>query len=306
MKFVSCLTLALLSVAGAKPNDVSGCIMSNTNAINSLVDSALFIYVTNRNCKSLEDDAGVCIKDLASVVNSVAGVAEFLVKVFKTCGEIKMSNYDCAIAGTKMTGALSSITANTAAATLDCPIKGPNHGNKPWTYAGADTCNVFIGSAMSGLQTAISSIMAVKGKCGGKHAKAESCVGGVLDIISAVANLATFIENLASKCSHGAVDFGNGCESDIAGILGGLAGTAAASTQIREDCIAESTRLYEEDAVTDESTFGSANVMSAMLVVFLPITGLASYFCGSRLTKVGNVRRVERVQASGEMSALVA
>jgi len=292
VKFVSCLAMALLSLAEAKPNDVAGCIMSNTNAINNLVDSALFIYVTNRNCKSFKDDTGVCIKDLASVVNSVTGVAEFMVKVFKTCGEIKTSNYDCAIAGTKLTGALSSITANAAAASLDCPAKAPTHGNTPWTYAGADTCNVFIGGAMSALQGAVSSIMAVKGKCTAKHAKAEKCVGGTLDIISALASLAVSLENLASKCSHGKVNFGNGCEADIAGILGGLAGTAASATQIKNDCTAESTRLYEEEEVTEPATFGSGTLLSAMLLAFLPVTGLASYYGGSRFTKANNARRV--------------
>merc|ERR1719182_347961 len=147
MKFASCIVIALLSVAEGKANDPAGCIMSNTGAINALVDSALFIYVTNRNCKSFADDTGVCVKDLASVVNSVSGVAEFMVKIFKTCGEVKTSNYDCAVAGTKLTGVLSSLTANTAAATADCPppavtVNGPT---KKWSYAGASLCNVFVG-----------------------------------------------------------------------------------------------------------------------------------------------------------------
>merc|ERR1719265_1429724 len=145
-KLASCILLALFSVNHAEPNDVGGCIMSNTGAVNQMINSALFIYVTNRNCKNFETDTKVCVKDIASVVNSVAGVAEFMVKVFKTCSEIKTSNYDCAIAGTKLTGVLSGLTANTAAATMDCPVVAPQvGGNKKWSYAGADTCNVFIG-----------------------------------------------------------------------------------------------------------------------------------------------------------------
>merc|ERR1719183_2680126 len=147
-KFASCIVLALLAVTDGKANDMAGCIMSNSGAVNAMVDSALFIYVTNRNCKSFADDTKVCVKDIASVVNSVSGIAEFLVKIFKTCGEVKTSNYDCAIAGTKLTGVLSSLTANTAAATLDCPVVPPKvGGNTKWTYSGADLCNVFIGSA---------------------------------------------------------------------------------------------------------------------------------------------------------------
>merc|ERR1719201_2848307 len=127
MKCASCIVLAFFALAHGKPNDMTGCIMSNTAAVNQLVDSALFIYVTNRNCKSFEKDTGVCVKDLASVVNSVSGVAEFMVKIFKTCGEVQSANYDCAIAGTKLTGVLSSLTANTAAATLDCPVAPPTY-----------------------------------------------------------------------------------------------------------------------------------------------------------------------------------
>jgi hypothetical protein len=287
--------LAVLSLAHGTANDMTGCIMSNTGAVNALVDSALFIYVTNRNCKSFADDTKVCVKDLASVVNSVSGVAEFMVKAFKTCGEIKTSNYDCAIAGTKLTGVLSSLTANTAAATMDCPIAAPTSGNKKWTYAGASLCNVFIGGATSALQGAITSIMAVKAKCGDKHGNGASCFSGVLDILAAIAGLATSIENLASKCSHGKVNFANGCESDVAGIIGNLAGLASTSTTIKGACTAKKTRLYQEEKLDEPAAFGGANLMSAMLLVLLPVTGLASYYGGSRFTQ-GN-RSTRRIQA---------
>jgi len=294
MKFASCIVLALFSLAEGKANDVTGCVMSNTGAVNAMVDSALFIYVTQRNCKSFEDDTKVCVKDIASVVNSVTGIAEFMLKVFKTCGEIKTSNYDCSIAGTKLAGVLSSITANTAAATMDCPVVPAKvGGSKKWSYAGADTCNVFIGGATGALQGAISSIMAVKAKCADKHFSGEKCMSGVLDIIAAVAGLATSIENLASTCSHGSVEFANGCESDVAGIIGNLAGLASTSTAIKESCTAKSTRLYQEERLEEPAAFGGANLMSAMLLVLLPITGLASYHGGSRFTKGSrNTRRI--------------
>merc|ERR1719201_2336733 len=289
-KFASCIVLALLSATQAK--DMSGCIMSNTGAVNALVDSALFIYVTNRNCKSFSEDAGVCVKDLASVVNSVSGVAEFMVKIFKTCGEVKTSNYDCAIAGTKLTGVLSSLTANTAAATLDCPVVPPTMGaSKKWTYAGASLCNVFIGGTTGAIQGAVTAMMSVKAKCGGKHGSGELCVGGVLDIISAIANLATAIENLASKCSHGNVNFANGCESDVAGIIGNLAGLASSSVAIKDSCTPKSTRLYQEEKLEEPAAFVGANLMSAMLLVLLPITALASYHGGSRFTKASRSTR---------------
>jgi len=268
--------------------------MSNTGAVNAMVDSALFIYVTNRNCKNFETDAKVCVKDIASVVNSVTGIAEFLMKVFKTCGEVKTTNYNCAIAGAKLTGVLSSLTANTAAATADCPVVAPTlGGNTKWTYAGADTCNVFVGGATGALQGAVTSMMAVKSKCGGKHGSGANCFSGALDIISAIANLATSIENLASTCSHGKATFANGCESDIAGILGNLAGLASSSVDIKRHCTADSSRLYSEEELEQPATFGGANLMSAMLLVFLPITGLASYYGGSRFTKGSrNTRRI--------------
>jgi hypothetical protein len=294
-KFASCIVFALLAATNAEPNDVAGCIMSNTGAVNQMVNSALFIYVTNRNCKKFDSsDAGVCVKDLASVVNSVSGIAEFMVKIFKTCGEVKSSNYNCAIAGTKLTGVLSSLTANTAAATVDCPVAPPSvGGNTPWSYAGASLCNVFIGGATGAIQGAVTSMMAVKAKCGGKHGSGDMCVGGVLDIISAIANLATAIENLASKCSHGNVNFANGCESDVAGIIGNLAGLASSSVAIKDSCTADSTRLYGiEEKLEEPAAFGGANLMSAMLLVLLPITGLASYYGGSRLSKGRATRRV--------------
>jgi len=266
--------------------------MSNTGAVNAMVDSALFIYVTNRNCKSFETDTKVCVKDIASVVNSVTGVATFLMKVFKTCGEVKTTNYDCAIAGSKLTGDLSSLTANTAAATMDCPFVPPQlGGSQKWSYAGSDTCNVFVGGAMGALQGAITSMMAVKSKCSGKHGSGATCLSGTLDIISAIAGLATSIENLASTCSHGKATFANGCESDVAGIIGNLAGLASSSVAIKSACKADSTRLYQEEELEEPAAFGGANLMSAMLLVFLPITGLASYYGGSRFTKASRSTR---------------
>merc|ERR1719316_327664 len=117
-------------------------------------------------------------------------------------------------------------------------------------------------------------------------------MSGVLDIISAIAGLATAIENLASKCSHGKVDFANGCESDVAGIIGNLAGLAASSIEIKGSCKADSTRLYQEEELEQPAAFGGANLMSAMLLVFLPITGLASYYGGSRFTKGSRNTRI--------------
>jgi len=301
-KLLSCLVLALASVAhasGGEPNDKAGCIMSSTNAVNSIVDSALFMYVTGRNCKNFEDDAAVCVKDLASVVNSATGIAEFLVKAFKSCGEIKTSNYDCAIAGTRLTRSLSSVTANTAAASLDCPSSVKHGGNKKWTYAGADTCNVFIGSAMSSLQSAIASMMAVKGKCQSKHATGETCFVGALDIISAVGSLAVCIENLVSHCSHGATTFNNGCEADITGIIASLTETASIATTIKKTCTVDSSRLYEEDVASKPAASGNANLLTAMLVVFLPIIGFASFSGGSRLAKNRDeVRTTRRIEAT--------
>jgi len=307
MKFASCIVLALFSLADGKANDVTGCIMSNTGAVNNLVNSALFIYVTDRNCKNFEDDTKVCVKDLASVVNSVSGVAEFMIKAFKTCGEIKTSNYDCAIAGTHLSGVLTGLTANTAAATMDCPVVPAKiGGNKKWSYAGASLCNVFIGGATGALQGAVTSMMAVKAKCGKKHGSGDLCVSGVLDIISAVGNLAVFLENVVTDCSQDDMRVINPCSTDVGAILSGLAATASTSITIKDKCTPKSTPnhyvKYEETDAPLNPTHNGANLLTGMLVVFLPITGFASYYGGSRL-KDRQARRT-RILVAGDEECL--
>jgi len=162
-------------------------------------------------------------------------------------------------------------------------------------------CNINIGAAMSGLQGAITSLMTVKGKCAGKNG--AKCFSGVLDIISAVGNLAVFIENAAANCNHGGLAVANACATDIGGVLSGLAATASSAAGIKTGCTKKSPRLYNEGGaeLSEPAAFGSANLMSTMLLVLLPITGLASYHGGSRFTKARATKRIQAMSSSGSL-----
>merc|ERR1712228_587544 len=95
----------------------------------------------------------------------------------------------------------------------------------------------------------------------------------------------------------------NLCATDIGGVLAGLAATASSSAGIKAGCTAKSTRLFDEDGseMSEPAAFGSARLMSVMLLVFLPITGLASYYGGSRFTKARATRRIQAVPLSGSL-----
>jgi hypothetical protein len=270
-----------------------------------MVDSALYIYVSTKACKKTEA-VNQCVADVASVVDSVLGVGEFLVKVFKTCGEIATSNYDCSIAGMELTGNLAAVTSASALAAGDCKKPDalePGTGGK-YDYHDMHTCTVNVGTAMAGLQAAITSMMTVKGKCdtgnGGK------CFAGVLDIISAVGNLAVFLENVVTDCSQDDMRVINPCDTDIAAILSGLAATASTSITIKEKCTPKSTPnhyvKYEETDAPLNPTHNGANLLTGMLVVFLPITGLASYYGGSRLK--GRQARRTQIAVAGDEECL--
>merc|ERR1719476_606380 len=235
-----------------------------------MVDSALFIYasvkscdgntwVKGKPCATAAMKANVCVANIASVVNSMLGVSEFLIKVFKSCGEIATSNYDCAIAGTKLSAALASVTSNAAWAAGDCKPPGDSmkstgkYHTYNWTYADLDTCTVKVGAAMSGLQSAISSMMTVKKKC--DEGDGGLCFAAVMDIISAVGNLAVAIENIVANCNHGAAVVSNSCATDIGGILSGLAATASTCVTIKAKCTPEATRLYQDSDMPAADTF---------------------------------------------------
>jgi len=270
-----------------------------------MVDSALYIYVSTKSC-SKTDDIEQCVSDISSVVDSVMGVGEFMMKVFKTCGEISTSNYDCAIAGTKLTGDLAAVSAGAALAAKDCKktdVIEPGTGGK-YDYSDMHVCTVNVGTAMAGLQAAITSMMTVKGKCdtgnGGK------CFSAVLDIISAVGNLAVFLENVVTDCSQDDMRVINPCSTDIGAILSGLAATASTSITIKDKCTPKSTPnhyvKYEETDAPLNPTHNGANLLTGMLVVFLPITGFASYYGGSRL-KDRQARRT-RILVAGDEECL--
>jgi hypothetical protein len=271
------------------PEWVPDCIMSNTQAVNGMIDSALFIYASTKACTGAPGETASCVSNLAEVVHSVIGVGEFMIKVFETCGEIKTSNLNCGLAGAHLTGALASVTSSASAAADDCAPPGDSieaTGKYKVSYSSLDTCTINVADAMSGLQAAITATMAMKGKC----AKADhvgTCVTGVLDMISCVGNLAVFIENVVADCKTDGESVSNACATDIGGILAGLAATASSVGKVRESCTAKSSLLYTEHSagMKEPATFGSANILSGMLLVLLPITGLVSYFGGARFTK---------------------
>merc|ERR1712187_636049 len=140
-----------------------------------------------------------------------------------------------------------------------------------------------VGAAMSGLQSAITSMMMVKGKCdkgdGGK------CFAAVMDIISAVGSLANYLELIVANCDTNDATKPDACVGDVTGILSGLAATASTATTIKESCTKESTRLWYQDSDGAETPTGAgANLMSYSLFVFLPIIGMASLYGVSKFS----------------------
>merc|ERR1711948_111815 len=150
-----------------------------------------------------------------------------------------MGNLNCAIAGIGLTEALGTVTANTALAAGDCPKSVEPQG--AWTGLDVGACSINVGAAMSGLQSAITSMMVVKGKCdkgdGGK------CFAADMDIISAVGSLANYLELIVANCDTNDATKPDACIGDVTGILSGLAATAST---IKESCTKKSTRLYQD------------------------------------------------------------
>jgi len=294
-KLAFCLALALVSNTQAKPNDPAGCMMANTNAINDVIDSALFAFASTKDCGK-DGKPYKCTADIASVAHSAVGVANFILEVVKTCGEIKTSNLDCAIAATGLTEALGTITAQTTLIVGDCPKKADVA--EPWTGLDAGTCSINVAGAMSGLQAAITSMMVVKGKCdtgnGGK------CFAAVMDIISALGALGNFLEMTIANCDTNVHTNPDPCIGDIAGLLSGLSATASTATTISETCTKKSTRLYQDSHGAEMPTRAGANLMSYSLLVFLPIIGMASFYGVSRFSRDRQARHTQLVTAPAD------
>merc|ERR1712187_64928 len=150
-----------------------------------------------------------------------------------------------------------------------------------------------VGAAMSGLQSAITSMMMVKGKCdkgdGGK------CFAAVMDIISAVGSLANYLELIVANCDTNDATKPDACIGDVTGILSGLAATASTATTIKESCTKKSTRLYQDSDGVEMPTGAGANLMSYSLFVLLPIIGMASFYGFSKFSRDRQARRTQLV-----------
>jgi hypothetical protein len=293
-KFALCLVLALVSTAQAEPDDVTECVMAKPAAVNEMVDAALSVFAATKACDK-KHRATVCVADIAKVVNAVLGVGEFMLKSFNSCEVIKDSNYDCAIAGTKLAKSISSVTSSAAATADRCRVAAklipgkstPQKHMFDWKGSSRETCLIETTRATAALQSAIAATISVKRKCATDDTK--KCVPAVLDIIGAVGDMAEFIEKLVERCGHVDAKLKIKCDADIVGLVSGLAETASAAIDIKTKCTPESTRLLFQDSHSRRSyrdyapaAFNGAPFLSAMLVVLLSISGLAIYYGWSK------------------------
>jgi len=261
--------------------------MANTAEVNYMVNSALYIYASAKDCGKGKP-AHKCVADIAPVVKSALGVGKFLMKALETCGEIKTANFDCAIAAHSLTMNLAGVTQNTALLSKDCQTKDSmteTGSKRDWDRSAKATCTADLGTGTANLQAAITSMMTVKGKC--DTGKGEKCFAAVLDIISAVGNLALFIDTIVADCSSPIVSVTNPCETDVMGVISALSATASTSLTIKSKCTAGSTRALYQDIDAPMASNGgtvASNFATALLVVLLPVTGFASYYGGSKLS----------------------
>merc|ERR1712050_554727 len=101
-------------------------------------------------------------------------------------------------------------------------------------------------------------MMVVKGKC--DNGDGGKCFAAVMDIVSAVASLADYLEKIVANCDSNVNTQPDACVADVVGIVGGLAATASTASTIKETCTKKSTRLYQVGV--EMPTRAGGNLMS--------------------------------------------
>lgn len=200
-----------------------------------------------------------CSVDVAAVVQSVLGVAKYILKALKNCGAMKITNHKCMsqsfFLGENVAGlskAISGIalkctspndpctptfpSGEPASPSRPCALTAPGQGNLTGLSIPAfkaANCFVNVKNSMDSVVKATVSIMSLQKDC---ESDPMRCTDNSLYIVSAVADLAAFLLGAVQHCSKTKFIASLGCGQYVTEMIGELADIGRVSSHIMKSC----------------------------------------------------------------------
>jgi len=267
------LMLGAIAVASAGQTQ---CALDGAASVDSFANAALNIWAATKRCEEGKAHTAMCAVDIASSIGAVNDMITTMVGAVDGCGAIKSSHYECGMAIGGLTSASAALAASTAGMLANCPTgEKQSPANPPGLSTHLGSCVVDAKMSMTALFDAAHKFSAVK---------KESNAKNDLNVVSALANLGSFLAGAVAQCSvfEGKGNAAAGCASHSLGLVAALHNVANAGVNIADKCkVTAAERLYLENG--EATPAGSS--MPLVLAALLPISAVFSFVAGSRFAK---------------------
>jgi len=265
------------AIAVASAADQTQCALDGAASVDSFANAALNIWAATKRCETEGDKhTAMCAVDIASSIGAVNDMITTMVGAVDGCGAIHSSHYECGMAIGGLTSASAALAASTAGMLANCPTgEKQSPANPPGLSTHLGSCVVDAKMSMTALFDAAHKFSAVK---------KESNAKNDLNVVSALANLGSFLAGAVAQCSvfEGKGNAAAGCASHSLGLVAALHNVANAGVNIADKCkVTAAERLYLENG--EATPAGSS--MPLVLAALLPISAVFSFVAGSRFAK---------------------
>jgi len=313
---------AFLLVAGlalASSADTATCALNGAEAVDELLDSAVYIMASMARCDKASGSSNdiACAMDVSSAIESVNGMVNVILKAVGNCGALKDDHYKCGLAVGVLTRSFAGMASASAGIAAKCPTgKNPvvetiggamesasRYGgdNQKASDAmekmpkGFGVCVINVKDTVKALFKAIKRIMTIKDNC--VDASSLHCAHNTIKVVSSFMALGEYLAGAIGKCD--ANSHSNAiCAQMALRLVRQVENVGRAGVAMTSDCnIGGAERLYLENA-DEASTPATSNMATIALGALLPLTALVAFVGGSRFAK-------SRTQVTSDSELLV-
>jgi len=289
------LLLAGLCLGTAKGADQAQCSINAAQAVDEMLDSAIFIWASVERCGKPGEKLH-CAIDASYAIESVNAMVNVIVRAVGDCGGLAAN--PCGVAAGKLTQASAGLAGATGGILDKCPndlIKA----NAPQAMVAGNalvkqpmgkmaTCIVNVKDSMRSLLQAIAKMISAEKVC---KKDPGQCAAKAISIISSFASMGQYVAGALGHCTTTPLAGVNAsdikCAAQISAVVHHAGAFASAATSMGVQCHETHARLYEQlsDSKLGQEEPSSVNSMTVTLLAFLPISAVLSFVGGNRFAK---------------------
>jgi len=281
------VSLLLVCLAAASPQ----CILDSTGAVSDAIDSALFIWASEKRCKGavLAQAPVKCTQDISSAIESVTSLANSIAGMVSSCGAIKEANVQCGLDADRLVSATAGLAAADAKIADKCAhvAPAPFTGNVLERDTQLAKCTGDAADGMNSVFEASNTLQAIKKKCNG-----DSCTVNSLDLVAVLASFGSYIAGAVDQCNAYPSKAHNDnaeCASGILASIAQLSKVAKIGLEMKTSCGKSSSRLYTD--IDSQASTATASPLALALAAVIPFAAVLSFVAGTRFAKKGQQTR---------------